>query len=665
LFSLGAGKLPALDTKNLHIMKLHLPIALLAVFASSVAYATMRPEIIVNVAENKTVEVEADYITQKQSQYVNENGDYRVIGTFTKDGQGTLTISASYKLSQTLNVREGEVRIGNGKEGERVEILAQPYLADSPMISIGGNNASLVLDNASYRYNVHDAGGRTSYVSGVAIGNLDGTGSLTLKGGSELYTSQSYFAYARGTYAHVQGSYASVLQKSGDDAISGQSDVNTDQNVTYTFGTQDVKDDGYSGDALYNGGTRTNRSQLNILDGSKVQAGMTFYFADIDIKVDGAGSVFEDGVRVIDAYSGWLGDDDGSGATDVVTNVTISDGGRWTSRHDLIAGCATTATTNITVTGKGSTFESLRTTQLGYEGAGSTTNLTIEEGADADITDMSVAHASGTEMATVKISDATSSMTVGKLTVNQGGKVENSGTISLVDKEKILTRRDDSSMGVTGTEAAVVEQVECGISISGGELVNSGTITSTDTGSLLEIIGGGSVDNSGAVEIATVVDGGALTLNGGSMAAVTLESGDIYVNGSSKTGALTLTGGTITFKLDAQVMTLADDATAAGMLTVDSLEVSGTKIVVNLSEEAFNDLEGETFNLFNVTNEGGGADLANADIVFTNGTQSKVGTITAIGGSVTVKDTKLVPEPTTATLSLLALAALAARRRRR
>ncbi|MBQ7024563.1 MAG: PEP-CTERM sorting domain-containing protein [Akkermansia sp.] len=647
-------------------MKLHLPIALLAVFASSVAYATMRPEIIVNVAENKTVEVEADYITQKQSQYVNEDSDYRVIGTFTKDGQGTLTISASYKLSQTLNVREGEVRIGNGKEGERVEILAQPYLADSPMISIGGNNASLVLDNASYRYNVHDAGGRTSYVSGVAIGNLDGTGSLTLKGGSELYTSQSYFAYARGSYAHVQGSYASVLQKSGDDAISGQSDVNTDQNVTYTFGTQDVKDDGYSGDALYNGGTRTNRSQLNILDGSKVQAGMTFYFADIDIKVDGAGSVFEDGVRAIDRYSGWLGDDDGSGATDVVTNVTISGGGTWTSRHDLTTGCATKAVTNVTVTGEGSTFNSLRTTYLGDDGAGSTTNLTIVEGAVANITDMIVAQASGTEKATVKIADKGSSMNVGKLTVNQGGKVDNSGTITLSDKEKVLTWRDDSSMGLPpGNYKTDVEQVECGISVSGGELVNSGIITSTDAGSMLEIIGGGSVVNSGEIGLTTQVDGGALTLNGGSMAAVKLIDGDIYVNGATTTGALTLTGGTITFNLDAQVATYARNATPATMLTVDSLDVTGTKIVVNLSDEAFNKLDGSTFNLFDVEGEEG-ADLSGADIVFTNGTQSKVGTVTANeDGSFTVKDTKLVPEPTTATLSLLALAALAARRRRK
>ena len=188
----------------------------------------------------------------------------------------------------------------------------------------------------------------------------------------------------------------------------------------------------------------------------------------------------------------------------------------------------------------------------------------------------------------------------------------------------------------------------------------------SSTAALLTIMGKGSMENSGAIGIATVVDGGALTLNAGSaMAAVTLESGDIYVNGATKTGALTLTGGTITFNLDAQVMTLADDATAVGMLTVDSLKVSGTKIVVNLSEEAFNDLDNKTFDLFNVTNEGGGADLASADIVFTNGTQSKVGTITANGGSVTVTDTKLVPEPTTATLSLLALAALATRRRRK
>ena len=155
------------------------------------------------------------------------------------------------------------------------------------------------------------------------------------------------------------------------------------------------------------------------------------YFADIDISISGEGSIFEDGVRAIDGNAGWLGDDDGSGATDVVTNVTISDGGTWTSRHDLKTSAATTATTNILVTGNGSSFNSNRTTYFGYAGANGTTNLTVEKGAVANIVDMNVGVAAGTETVNIAINDKTSTLNAGKMVVNQGGTITNNGKIAL------------------------------------------------------------------------------------------------------------------------------------------------------------------------------------------------------------------------------------------
>ena len=572
---------------------------MLAVFASSVACATMRPETIVNVAAGETLEVSAEDITKKQSQYSSKN-TYELIGVFTKDGQGTLTVSESYNVPQSLNVREGEMIIGNGTDGERVEIKAQPYLSDSPTISIGGNNASLVLDNASYKYNVFDSTGKKSYVSAVAIGNTDGAGSLTLKGGSELYTSQSFFAYTVTCQGHVQDSYA-----------------------------------GTTGDALYSNGVK-GQSKLNILEGSKVQAGMTFYFADIDILVDGEGSSFEDGARNISNYGGWLGDVDGSGSTDVVTNVTISNGGTWTSRNDLTTSATTTATTNITVTGKGSTFNSLRNTNLGDANQNATTNLTVENGAVANLTDVQVGCASGSETVNIRITDAT--MNIGSMTVNQGGTVTNDGTITVADLAKTTSWRDDSTMGLSGGYAANTEAVAAEF-VVGGKVVNNGIIAA---GSAAE------------TPVISLIEGGSFTAGEGSK-----------MIGLDATGGEFIAAGDFTFTGNVS-MSNVDFIFANGVeidLSGCDFTFTGGSITITLPDAVAMAYAAE-------------ADASQFGLVFKN-----AGTVSGlVGQEVTVQDAagntttytltqddvvvQAVPEPATATLSLLALAALAARRRR-
>lgn len=100
-------------------------------------------------------------------------------------------------------------------------------------------------------------------------------------------------------------------------------------------------------------------------------------------------------------------------------------------------------------------------------------------------------------------------------------------------------------------------------------------------------------------------------------------------------------------------------------LAVKELTIGeGVNIIINLSEEAFADLGGSTFDVFSVTE--GDVDLSSVNFTFTDGEQSVNATVSANGGSITVTNSNsTVPEPATATLSLLALAALAARRRRK
>ena len=115
-------------------------------------------------------------------------------------------------------------------------------------------------------------------------------------------------------------------------------------------------------------------------------------------------------------------------------------------------------------------------------------------------------------------------------------------------------------------------------------------------------------------------------------------------------------------------LVLGDDVAltlnAGDTLKVKDLTIgNGVEIIITLSNEAFMALDNSEFKLFTV--EDGDVDLSAVSFTFTDGKQTKSGTVSANGGSISVTDTQLVvPEPTTAVLSLLALCGLAARRRR-
>ena len=105
---------------------------------------------------------------------------------------------------------------------------------------------------------------------------------------------------------------------------------------------------------------------------------------------------------------------------------------------------------------------------------------------------------------------------------------------------------------------------------------------------------------------------------------------------------------------------------AGDTLDVKSLIIgNNVDFVVTLSSEEFLALEDSEFELFSVVE--GEVDFSNVSFTFTDGEQFKTGTIDATAGSICVTNTQIVyvPEPATATLSLLALCGLAARRRRK
>ena len=288
------------------------------------------------------------------------------------------------------------------------------------------------------------------------------------------------------------------------------------------------------------------------------------------------------------------------------------------------------------------------------DGKGATSKLNVESGSTMSFNGA---------LKTGRYSDASTKIKVNSATLNMKGGVLGVGTKDAAtntykanNSVTTIDLQDKAVMNLTGTL-----EVGC-LARSVIDIADTASIVASDSTNVSFVISeAGVVNNYGEIAVKTSIEGGSLTLDAGSkMADITMTEGDIYVNGATSTGALTLNGGTITFAAKANV---------AALMTVNSLAISeDVTIVLKLSDMDFAQLDNKSFSLFQLAEgatTGSVDDLTKAHIVFTNGAQQKVGTVTAADGVVTVTDTKLVPEPTTATLSLLALAALAARRRRR
>ena len=226
----------------------------------------------------------------------------------------------------------------------------------------------------------------------------------------------------------------------------------------------------------------------------------------------------------------------------------------------------------------------------------------------------------------------TGTLKAGHIVVNNGVFV-NRGVIDALEKPQDAASIMLADSGVDETDSLITIS-------KGGELVNEGSI----------------------VKDVQVKAGGTLTMVSGSEAAnVTVDSGTINVTGSTQIGSLTLNGKSV-LNFD-----FTQTETPAMVELSSDLTLSGdTTIMVTVSSEMLENLDNQEFLFFsdNVSN------LTQANIIFTDNdgeTQDKVASVTlgSTSGSIKVDSTVSIPEPTTATLSLLALAGLAMRRRRK
>jgi hypothetical protein len=180
------------------------------------------------------------------------------------------------------------------------------------------------------------------------------------------------------------------------------------------------------------------------------------------------------------------------------------------------------------------------------------------------------------------------------------------------------------------------------IEVKNGSLDNAGTITAYTEGSvdaMLKLVGG-SVVNTGTIEIDTTINSGALTLNGGVMADVTMNGGELYVTGAAKAETLTLNSGVVWFS-EGYVLDLQGN----------DLVLNGTDLMLVVADGA---QLADKYTLFTGVSENAEFNITLVDSLGNN-----------LGAATGVAAVAYIPEPTTATLSLLALAGLAARRRRK
>ena len=248
--------------------------------------------------------------------------------------------------------------------------------------------------------------------------------------------------------------------------------------------------------------------------------------------------------------------------------------------------------------------------------------------------------------------------------------------------------------GEAGTGALVIgKNASVNAGSYGGYAANAGTIkvnTEVNSGGTLHVyqnatIEGDIILNGGSVIVEpTMAQNASLSLQEAAIISdVTVNSGVLQFLGDCQTGDLTLNGGTIYFgetavSLAVEGLAVNDKVTTVttGALTLNSgtvyvadnyiIDLGGEdltlteKVNIVMNVDSLDNVEGIT--IFEAAGNVNGLDKLSVTLVDETGAEKEMTVSHNSDGSVV---TSTIPEPTTATLSLLALVSLAARRRRK
>ncbi|MBE6418246.1 MAG: hypothetical protein E7033_07260 [Akkermansiaceae bacterium] len=199
----------------------------------------------------------------------------------------------------------------------------------------------------------------------------------------------------------------------------------------------------------------------------------------------------------------------------------------------------------------------------------------------------------------------------------------------------------------------------------GSDMVVNGSLTAATEDSLLSIVGQGHLENSGSIGMDILLEGGELTaVDGSTFTNVVATSGTIYLGDAVSFDSLTLGS-----NAEIALYTLRNAQNGVtvyvgkGGAVADNVTIGNNVTFVVETEGTAEDLVGQNLTIFQ-KQDGTTYDLDEAKLIVKDSTGTETELSFSSNGDGTVNITGNIPEPTTATLSLLALAALAARRRR-
>ncbi|MBR3903119.1 MAG: hypothetical protein IKJ29_05605 [Akkermansia sp.] len=560
-----------------------------------------------------------------------------------KTGEGTATVTTNLDMGSALFVREGSVKVSNStltlNPADVTGLQVATIGSDTPL-SISGKNASMSIDGGKV---VGKAAG-----AAMVVGGLDGDGSLTVSNKSivDNYSNGgSYFLIgvakdkASNEYnSHVHSTGYNEGTKAAESGI-GKGVVTVDDSSIFC---------GYASLAVGEG-------ELILKNNAGVYAGYDHTVGTIDKFFDADGNIAATPIGHVTTQGNY---ETSFGAVAGATSkISIESGSKLSVGNSVKFGAF--ADSKVTLDIKGGTFEQAGANSRTYMGYSFDR---IDDGKEVDVKLVKVkAEAWDHSFNNPEAVDSAIDITVSGTESGKGelklqdvymGNAEGKGSVN-------VTINDNASFSAKMLEVQ-----------SSASIINYGTLTASEL-----VLLGGSLENSGSLEADVEMSGGVFTMcNGATAKGLTATAGTVNIAGN-----VTFTG-VVNFGTVTSPLAMLGSSESTSPLTINIKQGStikmedvalniGAGVVFNVDLVGDSKLdEGET--LFTI-------DYGNLDSAYVEEQLNQISTSVSYNGTVVetfepgsleVKadgSTSVVPEPATATLSLLALAALASRRRRK
>ena len=561
-----------------------------------------------------------------------------------KTGEGTATVTTDLDMGSALFVREGSVKVSNSTltltPADVTGLQVATIGSDTPL-SISGKNASMSIDGGKV---VGKAAG-----TAMVVGGLDGDGSLTVSNKSivDNYSNGGSYFLIGVAKDKASNEYNSHVHSTGynDGTFAAESGIGK--------GVVTVDDSsifcGYASLAVGEG-------ELILKNNAGVYAGYDHTVSTIDKFFDADGNIAATPIGHVTTQNNY---ETSFGAVAGATSkISIESGSKLSVGNSVKFGAFEDS--KVTLDIKGGTFEQAGAdsrTYMGYSfdliDDGKEVNAAIVK-VKAEAWDHSFNNPKAVDSAIdITVSGTESGKGELKLQNVYMGNAEGKGSVN-------VTINDNASF------SAKMLEVQSSASIN-----NYGTLTATEL-----VLLGGSLENSGTLEADVEMSGGVFTMCDGATAqGLTATAGTVNISGNvTFTGVVnfgTVTSPLMMFGSSESTTPLTINIEQGSTIKMEDVALNiGAGVIFNVDLVGDSKLdEGEA--LFTI-------DYGNLDSAYVEEQLNQTSTTLSHNGNVvtTIEPGSLninadgsaslqVPEPTTATLSLLALAGLAMRRRRK